>query len=338
VRLKGEVLAGSAGWSCEPSEAMAFLWSLPDGCCSLTLFSPPYEDARTYGIGFKLRGQAWVDWLRPIVVECCRVTSGLVAVNMAGKVRKHRYSGVVELLVADLLRGDGLVCGPSPYTWVRPGIAGSGNRYSGYHRRDWEPVYCFARPERLPLKWHNQTAFGHPPKYGPGGEMSYRQTDGTRVNQWGRHPGGGKSRKANGDKQTGDRPSHGFTITRPREGMHAQTQPYKPPAVANPGNVIRTNSGGNQMGHPLAHENEAPMNLAVAERFVCWYAPPDSIVLDPFAGSGTTAHAAVMHGRRFIGCDLRESQCELVARRMATVQPKLPTNKEETSASKDRGA
>lgn len=102
-----------------------------------------------------------------------------------------------------------------------------------------------------------------------------------------------------------------------------RVQHYKPPAISNPGNVIRARVGGGHLGHPLAHESEAPMSLTVAERFVCWFCPPDGIVLDPFAGSGTTAHAAFQHGRRFVGCDLRESQVLLCERRLATVTPSL---------------
>ena len=65
------------------------------------------------------------------------------------------------------------------------------------------------------------------------------------------------------------------------------------------------------------------MSLAVAERFVCWFCPPSGVVLDCFSGSGTTCHAAVMHGRRFVGADVRESQVELCRRRMAGVTPTL---------------
>jgi hypothetical protein len=323
-----DVLAGRAAWSCERSDALAWLRGLPDGCASLTMTSPPYEGARQYGIGFKLWGQAWADWLRPVVAECCRVTAGLVCVNMAGVVRKHRYSAAVEFLVADLVRLDGLCCGPSPYAWVRPGIAGSGNKVSGYHRRNFELVYCFARPEHLPLRWHDQLAFGRPPKFGPGGEFSHRNTNGTRVNQWGRHPGGGKSVKANGQRQTGDRPSHTFvtrkkTATKGHKDGDLAVGEYTPPVIANPGNVIRTGNGGNQCGHPMAHENEAPMNLALAERFVFGFAPPGGRVSDPFCGSGTTPHAAVLHGRTFLGCDVRQSQVDLTERRMRTVTPAL---------------
>src|SRR5207302_522639 len=52
---------------------------------------------------------------------------------------------------------------------------------------------------------------------------------------------------------------------------------YTPPVIANPGNVIRTGNGGNQLGHPLAHDNEAPMNLALAEPWAVGLGPPAAL-------------------------------------------------------------
>lgn len=351
-RATKNVLQGKALWAVECAEALAWLKTLPTNCVHLVFFSPPYEDARTYGIGSKLKGQTWVDWMRPIVVEAARVSRGLVAVNMSCKVSKGVYSATPELLVADLIRLGGLVCGPSPYAWVRNGIAGSGSKH--YHRRNWEPVYCFAEPEKLPLAWSDNKAFGHPPKWAPGGEMSHRLSSGERVNQWGRHSKGGKSKRADGTTQHGDRPSHTFTtknafgVNKNGAGNRRQggdgdgkrilgtapcsapngdigTRPYDPPAIANHGNVIKTGNGGNQLGHDLAHENEAPMNVAIPERFACWYVPPGGILADPFCGSGTTGDGGLRHGRRFIGCDIRPGNggCETAIRRLRSVTPAL---------------
>ena len=275
-------------------DALDWLKSLPDDAVRLSLTSPPYEAQRQYGVGFKLKGQAWVDWMRPIVVEACRVTRGLVVVNAAGPVKDGSYSPSMEWLVADLTRLDGVVCGPAPYAWARSGIPGSGS--TRYHRRDWEPLYAFARPDVLPLEWTDNTAFGHPPKFGPGGEMSYRTANGDRVNA--AKPSKRKKRYADGS---------------------VRVQNYVPPALANSGNVIRTGNGISTTGHDLAHENEAPMALVVAERFVRWFCPPDECVLDMFCGSSTTGHAALIHGRRFLGNDLRQSQVDLSRRRLDQV-------------------
>jgi DNA modification methylase len=70
------------------------------------------------------------------------------------------------------------------------------------------------------------------------------------------------------------------------------------------------------MGHPLAHSNEAPFPIALAEFFVRSFCPPNGLVIDPFCGSGTTGHAALDAGRRFAGCDVRESQVQLTRRRL----------------------
>ena len=45
----------------------------------LVFGSPPYEDARTYGIGFDLKGQDWVDWMVKVFEASLRVSKGLVA-------------------------------------------------------------------------------------------------------------------------------------------------------------------------------------------------------------------------------------------------------------------
>lgn len=321
-----------APYRVDAADNLDWLRSLPTGCANLCVTSPPYEDARTYGIGFKARGQAWVDWCVLRVAEMCRVVNGIVFFNAAGKVRQFQYSPVVEWLVADLTRNRGIVCGPAPYAFHRVGIPGSGGPH--YHRRDWEPVYCFARPECLPPAWSDNTAMGHPPKWAPGGEMSHRLSDGKRRNQWGGASVSPHERNASGERQSSGRPSHVVASNREAarragvkmevssssndaEGNPITQATYLAPAIANPGNVVKCSVGGGQMGSPLAHESEAPFPESLVEFFVRSYAPEGGIVIDPHCGSGTTGAVAVRWGRRFLGCDIRESQCEVARRRIA---------------------
>lgn len=87
--------------------------------------------------------------------------------------------------------------------------------------------------------------------------------------------------------------------------------------------LISCNVGGGRMGHELAHANEAPYPVSLCDFFVRSFCPPGGIVGDCFSGSGTTLHASVIHGRRFVGCDLRQSQVDLAIRRAATLTPNM---------------
>ena len=63
-------------------------------------------------------------------------------------------------------------------------------------------------------------------------------------------------------------------------------------------------------GHPTAKPH--PM---VAE-WVRLFSNPGDVILDPYAGSGTTLRAAKDEGRRAIGVEIDERYCDLIARRL----------------------
>lgn len=53
-----------------------------------------------------------------------------------------------------------------------------------------------------------------------------------------------------------------------------------------------------------------PLQLGTIERLVRLYTNPDEIVFSPFAGIGSEGHQALRHGRRFYGCELKDSYVE----------------------------
>lgn len=321
------------------ADCIDWLDSLPADSVDLVFGSPPYEDARTYGIDFRLKGQDWVDWMVKVYRAASRVCRGLVAFVVEGKTRGYRWSATPSLLEADLHRAGFHVRRPAHFH--RVGIPGSGG--PDWLRGDLERIVCIARPGRLP--WSDNKVMGHPPKWAPGGELSYRLTDGTRRNQWGGScgPNATRQRRQNGDRQPGDRPSHvqvkRGAVSGYANGDTKQNGVYVPPAIANPGNVIqRTYTadevaellaaaadvvhckvGGGQMGHELAHLNEAPFPLPLAEFFVRSFCRPGGVACDPFLGSGTTPEAALRWGRQFWGCDLRAAQVKNARRRLRTI-------------------
>lgn len=65
--------------------------------------------------------------------------------------------------------------------------------------------------------------------------------------------------------------------------------------------------------------NETQKPVALVEPLVLNACPPDGTVVDFFSGSGSTALACLATGRRFIGCDMREDQCEHAARALSQV-------------------
>ena len=303
----------------------------PDNSVDLVLGSPPYEAARTYGIGFALRGQDWSDWMVERMVEMVRICRGMVCMVVEGQTRNYRWSAAPVLLMADLhRRGIHL---RKPPIYQRVGIPGSGG--PDWWRNDYEFVICCSKGGKLP--WSENTATGMPPKCAPGGAMSYRVSDGTRVNQRGGRTGIGQ--KADGTIERKPRPSHRVytkkdgtqvlrenrqVMTREREGTKQQSQDgYTVPAIANPGNVIKCKVGGGLMGSKLSHENEAPFPETLVEPFIRCFCPPGGIVLDPFCGSGTTLAVAKQWNRNAIGIDIRESQVELTRRRIEQVQTRL---------------
>lgn len=73
----------------------------------------------------------------------------------------------------------------------------------------------------------------------------------------------------------------------------------------------------------LAHENEAPFQLPLAEWFIRSFCPHKGIVCDPFCGSGTTAHAAIRLGRQYAMFDIRDTMVGLTKRRVAAAQAEL---------------
>jgi site-specific DNA-methyltransferase (adenine-specific) len=82
-------------------------------------------------------------------------------------------------------------------------------------------------------------------------------------------------------------------------------KPDEPPASAQPWEY-----SGNR-------EHPTQKALSVIEPLVTAFSEEGDLVLDPFAGSGTTCVAAALNDRRYLGIELEARYCELARKRLA---------------------
>lgn len=87
--------------------------------------------------------------------------------------------------------------------------------------------------------------------------------------------------------------------------------------VAKPGRAERIVVDG------VAHPTVKP--LALMRRLARMVTAPDGIVLDPFAGSGTTLEACVLEGRRSIGIERESEYIPLIRERLLRQSPPEPS-------------
>ncbi len=84
------------------------------------------------------------------------------------------------------------------------------------------------------------------------------------------------------------------------------------------------------------HPTQKP--LEIVERMVLASCPPGGAVLDPFMGSGTSAVAAVRHGRRFIGFELNSIYFSIVETRVAAALAGKQHSEREAHKARERTA
>ena len=104
---------------------------------------------------------------------------------------------------------------------------------------------------------------------------------------------------------TGDRPAQGWEAI----------------AYMHPKGRARWNGGGkhgnfvSSTARVTSHPTEKPEGMV--RQFVEWFSDPGDVVVDPFAGSGTTLVAARDMGRRAIGCEVDPKYCEMIVERLS---------------------
>ena len=291
-------------WECEfgsvyQGDCIKVMKSLKEDQFDLIISSPPYESQRSYEeLDFDMEGQEWVDWMVKVFEASVRICKGISAyVIGTGITRKFKWSAVPALLMADLHRKG--FCLRTPVYYHRIGIPGSGKQDD--LRKDVEYIVRVTKHQGE-LTWSNTQACARPWRVPQSGKVSStaRRRSGLRDPV---------KRKAYVMRSEGKKN---------RKTLLHEIEAEKFEKGANPGDLIHCKVGGNRMGigSSIAHKNEAPFPIKIPDFFIRTWCPPNGVVFDPFSGSGTTAAAAILTGRKFVVSDIRDSQIELTIKRI----------------------
>jgi hypothetical protein len=151
----------------------------PDCSIDLVFSSPPYVNAKTYGIDGRRDSREWAEWMLKATQVFLRVCRGPVLWGVGGVKHDRFYWPGCEGLVWESWKCGGEHHLYRPCFYHRVGICGSGG--DDWFRSDVEFIHCFKRLGPLPSS--DNTVMGHPPKRKPGGGISHRLTNGRRRNK-----------------------------------------------------------------------------------------------------------------------------------------------------------
>ncbi|HSV67669.1 MAG TPA: site-specific DNA-methyltransferase [Mycobacteriales bacterium] len=252
---------------------------LPAGSVDLFFTSPPYADARTYS---RIHPDRYVDWFLPFAAAMLAATSetGSLILNIKNRVaRSGPLKGQRHPYVYQLV----LALQQLGWRWVETYIWAKPNavpgRFGPRTKDSFEYVYHLARGQR---PYFDINAVRVPYKT-PVADIERRRQD------------------QNGRRTT----AAGFG--RDRVGTYEW-------GAADPGNVVVVPQAYNQH-YGVAHTAAMPEGLA--QFFVRAASPDGGVVIDPFAGSGTTVVVARRLGRRAGGIELHEEFVREASRRIA---------------------
>jgi site-specific DNA-methyltransferase (adenine-specific) len=79
-----------------------------------------------------------------------------------------------------------------------------------------------------------------------------------------------------------------------------------------------------QPANDKQYDHKARMPLDLAKELVKWFTFSGEVVLDPFAGTGTTMAAAVSLGRRGYGIELSPYYCNMARNRLKLLERQKP--------------
>ncbi len=260
-------------------DAQDLLVGLPRGSVDLFFTSPPYADAREYS---RIHPDRYVEWFLPFARSMINATkpSGSLILNIKNKVaNKGPLKGQRHPYVYQLV----LALQNIGWRWIE--------------------TYIWAKPNAVPGKFGPRTkdSFEYVYHFAKGAKPYFDLTDIRVPYRADEAEIARRSRDTLGRRST----EAGFGRDRTRTYLLGG---------ADPGNVVNVPQTYNQH-RGVTHTAAMPEGLA--EFFIKAASPAGGIVIDPFAGSGTTVVVARRLGRLSCGFEIHERFVEEGLRRIA---------------------
>jgi DNA modification methylase len=315
-------LAEGQPWTLYVGDARAVLAGMPDQSANCIVTSPPYWGKRDYGVagqyGHEDSPAAYVDTMRGVFREARRVLAadGTCWLNLGdsysasggGATGMHAYLGEhitthratslsaknllgIPWRVAFALQDDGWIL-RNAIVWHKPNAMPESVRDRLNCRH--ELLFLLAKS---PAYWFDLDPIRVP------------HAADTRRERRTRPPGhpGAPTRPPKYGPGTPEVTGSGRYGGLRRNDSHRRAHPNG----RNPGDVWSIPTRPYKGPHFAAYPIDLPLRCIAAG------CKPSGVVLDPFAGSGTTGLAAIQLGRKFTGIDLSPDFARLAARRLA---------------------
>jgi DNA modification methylase len=310
-------------WNLHVGDARAVLAGMPDQSANCIVTSPPYWGKRNYGVagqyGHEDTPAAYVDTMREVFAEARRVLAddGTCWLNLGdcystgsgGATGKHAYLGkhitthrATELgaknllglpwQVAFALQADGWIL-RNAIIWHKPNAMPESVRDRLNCRH--ELVFLLVKS---PAYWFDLDPIREPHK-----TVKTPEPGSAR----------GCTRPPNRPGRCTRPPKYGPGTREVSAASRYGTSRHRRahPNGRNPGDVWSIPTRPYHGPHFAAYPIDLPLRCIAAG------CKPCGVVLDPFAGSGTTGLAAIQLGRRFTGIDLSPDFARLAAGRLA---------------------
>jgi adenine-specific DNA-methyltransferase len=262
-----------ADWELRAGNAFEHVSELADQSVQLTVTSPPYNIGKRYERRVEL--DHYLEPYRAFLLELFAKTAGTgVVCWQVGNYVERGIAVPLDCLFLPLFLEAGFVPRNRIVWHFRHGLHAK-RRFSGRH----ETILVFSRadeytfnldPVRVPPRYPNKRHYKGPRK----GELSGSPLGANPGDVWEADPDAWEE----------------------TEAEFALAEAFAGPRVWDIPNV--------KHNHPEKLEHPCQFPVELAQRCVLAFSDPGDLVFDPFAGVGSSAIAALMHERRFLGIEL----------------------------------